>query len=340
MEKLEKSLISQLLLLQLRVLFMLYLLKVFGNLHVFIQTFFLTLVFELFIEGAMKICKSPNDEEVNQKMYVLLATLSVLANVSADMALKWIDYQTKVVAKCKLVCECYHVDSIFYILTATTPIFVMLLCVLFGRRTYSVWKWFVVGLVVLGVSFFTYEDSLGSASAEHHAFGICLIAFSLVMDGLQGAFQDRIRHISKPLSMNNMFYVNTWSSCILMPILAVSGEGRSYIEFVQKHPTVALYTALAAFIGTAGQACIAIMVAKFGSLQLSLISTSRRMFTVFLSALVFGDDLTEIQWAAASLIFVTLLINLIFSDDKKVEAEISETSVAKQGNPEHYSTKL
>lgn len=51
----------------------------------------------------IKFYKPPSDEEVDQKSYFLMATLSVLANVSADKALKYIDYQTKVIAKCKLV---------------------------------------------------------------------------------------------------------------------------------------------------------------------------------------------------------------------------------------------
>lgn len=285
--------------------------------------------------------KSTSDEKVDQKIYFLLATLSVLANVSADNALRWIDYQTKVVAKCMLAFwNIFHADLIFDILTATTPIFVMLMCVLFGRRTYSKQKYFVVGLMVLSVSLFAYEDNPGSENAVHHAFGICLIALSLLLDGILGAFQDRIRLITKPLSMKNMFYVNSWSSCILITILAGTGEGRSYINFVQKHPTIALYTALAAVVGTGGQACIAIMVAQFGSLQLSLISTSRRMFTVLLSALVFGNDLTAMQWVTAFLIFMTLLLDLAFSDDNEDEAETSENKVAKLESPENVCTKL
>lgn len=213
----------------------------------------------------------------------------------------------------------------------------MLLCVMFGRRTYNTRKYFIVCLVVLSVSFFTYEDNPGTENAVHHAFGICLIALSLLTDGLQGAVQDRIRLLTKPLSMNNMFYVNGWSSCILTTILAGTGEGRSYIKFVRKHPSIALYTALAAVVGTGGQTCIAMMVANFGSLQLSLVATTRRMFTVFLSALIFGNDLTAMQWAATFLIFVTLLLDLIFCHDEKIE---TAESAARSENREVSSTRL
>lgn len=114
----------------------------------------------------------------------------------------------------------------------------MLFCILFGKRTYGIREYLVVVVIVLSVSFFTYEDNPGAENARHHAIGIILIAFSLLMDGLAGAFQDHLRSITKPLSMNNMFHVNKWSLCILMPILAATGEGRSFIEIVQKHPNI------------------------------------------------------------------------------------------------------
>lgn len=41
------------------------------------------------------------DEIVDQKIYFALAIFSVFTSISANMALNWIDYQTKVVAKCK-----------------------------------------------------------------------------------------------------------------------------------------------------------------------------------------------------------------------------------------------
>lgn len=63
------------------------------------------------------------------------------------------------------------------------------------------------------------------------------------------------------------------------------------------------------------------------------------MFTVLLSALVFGDELTLLQWAAAFLIFSTLLLNLIFSDVKEDEEEKSE-KIEKLENLENYCSNL
>lgn len=199
----------------------------------------------------------------------------------------------------------------------------MILSVLIGKKTYSVQKYFIVLMIVLGVGLFIFKDRGASDHAENSTVGICLIAFSLLMDGMTGASQDRMRSSNKPTWMNFMFFVNGWSSCILITVMAATGEFRFFFEFCLKHPTVAWHVALAVVVGIGGQVCISLMVANFGSLPLSLVTTTRKFFTVLISVIAFGNTLSLRQWIAAITIFAALLLDAILSKSKKSTDETS-----------------
>lgn len=193
----------------------------------------------------------------------------------------------------------------------------IILSVLIGKKSYSVQKYFIVLMIVLGVGLFIFKDPEASDQAENSTIGICLIAFSLLMDGMTGAAQDRMRSSKKPSWMNFMYFVNGWSSCILITVMAATGEFRFFFDFCLKHPTVAWHVALAVVVGIGGQVCISLMVSNFGSLPLSLVTTTRKFFTVLISVITFGNSLSIQQWIATVIIFAALLIDSILSKSKK-----------------------
>lgn len=199
----------------------------------------------------------------------------------------------------------------------------MLLSVLIGKKTYSVQKYFIVLMIVAGVGLFIFKDSKAHDQSENSTIGICLIAFSLLMDGMTGAVQDRMRSSQKPSPMNFMFFVNGWSSCILITVMAATGEFRFFFDFCLKHPTVIWHVALAVVVGIGGQVCISQMVSNFGSLPLSLVTTTRKFFTVLISVVAFGNTLSVRQWISAVVIFAALLLDSILSKSKKPTEESS-----------------
>lgn len=199
----------------------------------------------------------------------------------------------------------------------------MLLSVLIGKKTYSVQKYFIVLMIVVGVGLFIFKDSKASDTTENSSIGICLVAFSLLMDGMVGAVQDRMRSLKKPSPMNFMYFANGWSSCILITVMAATGEFRFFFDFCLKHPTAAWHVALAVAVGIGGQVCISLMVANFGSLPLSLVTTTRKFVTVLISVITFGNELSIRQWIATVTIFAALLLDSILSKSKKSTSETS-----------------
>lgn len=222
----------------------------------------------------------------------------------------------------------------------------MLLGVLVGKKTYSAQKYFFVLMIVIGVGMFIFKDKYDTKEGENYVTGGCLVAISLLMDGLTGAVQDRMRSVSKPTSMNFMFFVNGWSSVVLITLMSVTGEGRDLILFAQRHPAVIWQMALVVLVGTIGQIFISAMISNFGSLPLSLVTTTRKFFTVLVSVVVFQNQLSLRQWIATSMIFLALLLDAIFSkkkiqgDERSIEITESVEDSSKLSNLKLAVTSL
>ncbi|CAG0881658.1 unnamed protein product, partial [Darwinula stevensoni] len=243
----------------------------------------------------------PQGEDKTRKFYYAASSLTyLLAMVCSNMALQWVNYPTQVIGKsCK-------------------PIPVMVLGVLLGRKQYSLQKYFFVLLIVIGVALFIYKEGGGkSLDGVGNAFeitGELLLLMSLTMDGCTGAVQERMRGEYKTKSMHMMYSMNLYgigylsiSNCvgyspflnhvspwtglfkILMSHLPCLVSGETNLTTLQWHYLFQLF--------------IFVSVADFGPLPCSIITTTRKFFTVLGSVVIFGNRLIPRQWLGTCLVF-------------------------------------
>uniref|UniRef100_A0A182VYW0 Sugar phosphate transporter domain-containing protein n=1 Tax=Anopheles minimus TaxID=112268 RepID=A0A182VYW0_9DIPT len=240
---------------------------------------------------------SPQPDDGTPKGYYASSALTyLLAMISSNMALRWVAYPMQVVAK------------------AAKPIPVMLLGVLVGRKSYTLQKYFFVVLIVVGVVLFMFKDNKTNSDTvlEHESVGQLLLVLSLLMDGLTGAIQERMRAHSAPSAQHMMLAMNGWSAMIVSVGLLLTGEGKSFILFASRHPELFTHLTLLALTGALGQLFIFMMVSSFGALACSVVTTTRKFFTVLFSVLFFGNVLSGRQWIGAVLVFCGLFADMFF----------------------------
>lgn len=165
----------------------------------------------------------------------------------------------------------------------------------------------------MGVMLFMFKDEHTKKDGDDPLLGNILIAISLLMDGLCGASQDRMRSAGKPAPLNFMIYVNLWSLIYLLMGMVVSNEGPKFVTFITKHPEILRYIGMAVVVTSFGQIFISAIVTDFGSLALSLTTTTRKIFSVCLSVIIFCNHLSYWQWGAASLIFGALIVDVFLN---------------------------
>ncbi|XP_015116047.1 solute carrier family 35 member B1 [Diachasma alloeum] len=235
--------------------------------------------------------------------YATSALCYLLAMVCSNMALQFVSYPAQVVGK------------------AGKPIPVMLLGVLLGHKSYPLRKYLFVFLIVLGVILFMYKDGKSSGKSERIGFGELLLFLSLAMDGLISAVQERMRAEHKTRSGHMMLNMNFWSSIFSGIVIIVSGELVEFVAFIERHPSSIIHILTLAMAGALGQFFIFLTVAEFGPLPCSIITTTRKFFTILGSVLLFGSTLLPRQWVGTVIVFSGLFLDAVYSKGKNVKKE-------------------
>ncbi|KAF7283476.1 hypothetical protein GWI33_000559 [Rhynchophorus ferrugineus] len=143
------------------------------------------------------------------------------------------------------------------------------------------------------------------------------------MDGLTGAVQERIRAESKPTGIQMMKVVNGWSTLFLLILIVLSGEIFKFVEFANKFPAVYYNIFALSIMSAIGQLFLYSMVSEFGPLVVSIVTTTRKFFTVLGSVIIFGNTLTMTQWFGAVLVFSALFLDAYYAK-KPTKKEISK----------------
>lgn len=117
-------------------------------------------------------------------------------------------------------------------------------------------------------------------------------------------------HGTKPGHM--MLWMNAWSTLILFVALTLTGELWQFVDFVQRFPFVISFIVQFSAMSAIGQLFIFLTISSFGPLVCSLITTTRKFFTVLFSVLLFGNSLNGQQWLGTTLVFLGLSLDMFF----------------------------
>lgn len=121
-----------------------------------------------------------------------------------------------------------------------------------------------------------------------------------------------MRQHSSPSAQHMMMAMNGWSTLFLIPALFLTGEAMEFIAFATKYPQMLGHLATLALAGALGQLFIFMMVSSFGALACSVVTTTRKFFTVLCSVLLFGNNLSSRQWMGTVLVFTGLFADMFY----------------------------
>lgn len=161
-----------------------------------------------------------------------------------------------------------------------------------------------------------YNKDKTTNVAEAVWYGEILLLLSLGLDGLRSGFEERIRHESAPAPFSMMLAINGYSSIFLTISAFVTGEALDFLRFVSKYPEVLSQLSIMALVSGFGQVFIYIMLSHFGALSTSVVTTTRKFFTVLFSVIVYGHLIFYYQWIGVAMVFGGLFADIFFGDNK------------------------
>lgn len=179
------------------------------------------------------------------------------------------------------------------------------------------------------------STKLGNGLTDSLWYGEILLAVSLLMDGLCGGIQDRIRHTSGPPPFAMMSKINAYSS-ILVIIGAFSvNEVTQCIEFINKFPHVLYNITLLAVVNVIGQIFVYIILTTNGSLSCSFVTTVRKLFSILLSVIFFNHYIEVYQWIGMGVTFGVLFLDTLYDDNGNEMEEEKHTQTPRIDDMTH-----
>lgn len=247
-------------------------------------------------------------DSTSKWMFPVCALTYLCAMLASNEALQHVSYPTQVLGK------------------SIKPVPVMIFGVLIARKRYHKAKYLGVLMIVLGIVMFMYKDKKQTKPIDdpipNHpfaliGFGELLLLISLAMDGLTGAIQDKMNgsHRTNPHTM--MYNMNLWSCFYLFFAIILTGEIFEFAIFIQKYPYVIGNMILLSVLGCIGQHFIFTTITTFGPLKCSIITTTRKFFTILGSVIIFNNPMSSRQWLGSVLVFLGLALDSKYGKEIK-----------------------
>lgn len=206
-----------------------------------------------------------------------------------------------------------------------------------GKSSIHTMEWIGAALITIGIVSFQYiqlhkqststtttGSHHGSSSSEEKAdspYGLALLGFSLVMDGLMAAGQSTMKQkhattsVTKfrpPTAMETMLYINLYATLILLPLSHYFGQFERGLDIIfSNNQTKSMLLLQLNLSASLGQVFIFLTIHHFSPLTCTTITTTRKFFTILLSVYRFNHVLNLWQWCSIGLVFCGLYLQIV-----------------------------
>ena len=168
-------------------------------------------------------------------------------------------------------------------------------------------------LITVGVAIFSIASKSSTNKAETEISGLIFLLMYVCFDSFTSQWQDKIyTQYGRPNvdAYQMMLGVNVSAICITTAGLIITGDFPVVWEFLAANPLVLRYNIITAITSASGQLCIFYTIKEFGPIVFTVIMTTRQMFSICISAVVFGHSISVIAFLGAVVVFGVLFYQI------------------------------
>lgn len=167
----------------------------------------------------------------------------------------------------------------------------------YNMREYAQVSAIIAGTALLGLS----KAKGGNGMSHSSTLGVVFILTSLVMDGITGGLQKRLKVESQDVGHSLkgyefMYYTNMYMFWVALCVANLNGDLTNGIAYCLKDPNICMLILKFCLCSTVGQSFIFYTIASFDPLVCSTITTTRKIVSVFLSIFYKGHVMTNQAW--------------------------------------------
>ncbi|KAF7678781.1 UDP-galactose transporter like protein 1 [Astathelohania contejeani] len=227
--------------------------------------------------------------------YIQCSLLQLLSSQLSYRSLRYINYPTLIIGKsCKLI-----------------P--VVLMNLILNKTKFDRKKYISIVLTSIGMFFFMFfGDSKKNTSSNGNIIGILLLLSNLFIDGIISSIQDKIFKIYNIDSLHMMFYANVFTLINSMVIMLSPNNPQflNAILFIKYNPSILFDLIFYSFSNVIGQLFVYSMLGSYGSVALTTVNVTRKLFSILISLIFFGHSVNFIQWISVLIVFLSLGLEL------------------------------
>jgi len=198
------------------------------------------------------------------------------------------------------------------IMKSSKIISILIVSFLLGFKGQHTKSQYLCGFIITtGIVIFNMTEGKSKGESESSFIGIIAILISLFCDGLLGTTQGEVKKKFNPNQWDQMESLNKWAGIICSTVAIVSFQMGGFIKFVFENPLVLKDLLLLAVLGTFGQIFIFYTIANFSPLMLSILTTTRKFFTVLASIVIYNHQMNIYQWLSIALVFAGVFIEML-----------------------------
>lgn len=180
-------------------------------------------------------------------------------------------------------------------------------------------------LITVGVAIFSIASKSSDRESTTEMIGLVFLLMYICFDSFTSQWQDKVytqygRANVDPYQM--MLGVNVSAICITTAGLIITGDFPTVWEFLVANPVALRYNIITAITSASGQLCIFYTIKEFGPIVFTVIMTTRQMFSICISSVVFGHTISSKAFVGAALVFSVIFYQI----RRKYDARMSKNA--------------
>ena len=168
-------------------------------------------------------------------------------------------------------------------------------------------------MITVGVAIFSIASKSPTKETATELIGLVFLVCYVCFDSFTSQWQDRVYTKYGRESVDQyqmMLGVNSSAIIITTVGLVITGDFPIVYEFLVANPQVFTYNVITAITSASGQLCIFYTIKEFGPIAFTIIMTTRQMFSICISAVVFGHLISWKASLGAALVFAVLFYQI------------------------------
>lgn len=179
--------------------------------------------------------------------------------------------------------------------------------------TYPLGQYLEAFLITIGVAIFSLSTKTSSRTNGTEIIGLIFMIMYICCDSFTSQWQSKIYDQYGRANVDQyqmMLSVNTWAITITTIGLIVTGDFPVVVEFLYANPVAFHYNIITAITSATGQLFIFYTIKEFGPIVFTVIMTTRQLFSITISCIIFGHTISVTSFFGASLVFSVIFYQI------------------------------